>query len=59
MKKTVVHVIESDRGWGTKIYEVKDFDTRNDAEAFVKKFNKRNNKTKVPDWYMYATIVEQ
>jgi len=50
-------LIESERGWGSKIDEVKYFDTMEEAEAFVIEFNKYNDKPTVPDWYMYAEIV--
>lgn len=50
-----VHVIESERGWGQRIDEVKDFDDAEEAAEWVRNFNKENNKEEVPDWYMYAT----
>lgn len=53
----VVHIIESERGWGQKVDEEKTFPTRAEAEAFCKQYNARNNEDSVPDWYMYATIV--
>jgi len=49
-----VLVIESERGWGQRVDEVKTFKTKAKANKFVKDFNARNNKTTVPDWYMYA-----
>lgn len=52
-----VNIIESERGWGQKVDEVREFKTYEDALAFVDDFNKDNNKDKVPDWYMYAEIV--
>jgi len=57
-----VNIIESERGWGSKVDEVREFRTRAAAEKFVEKFNKPNvdnwNKTKtVPDWYMRAEIM--
>lgn len=55
--KTIVHIIESERGWGQRLDEVREFDTREDAEKFVREFNAENNKPVVPDWYMYARIV--
>ena len=55
--KTIVHVIESERGWGQKVEDVKEFDTRAEAETFVTKFNSSNTEAFVPDWYMYAEIV--
>lgn len=54
--KVEVLIIESERGWGQRIDEVKTFPTLNKANAFIKKFNSRNNLSEVPDWYMYATL---
>lgn len=49
-----VYIIESERGWGQKVDDVKFFDTENEATIFVKNYNKKNNLPSVPDWYMYA-----
>lgn len=49
-----VDLIESERGWGSKVDEVKYFDSPEAAKAFVAEFNKQNTSTVVPDWYMYA-----
>lgn len=49
-----VDLIESERGWGSKIDEVKYFDNEVDAKKFVVEFNAKNNSPTVPDWYMYA-----
>ncbi len=53
----IVHIIESEKGWGQKVDEVKEFETKELAETFCKEYNAKNNKDVVPDWYMYATIV--
>ncbi|MGD9381595.1 MAG: hypothetical protein PVI03_04050 [Candidatus Thorarchaeota archaeon] len=53
---TKVYIIESERGWGQKVDEVKEFETREEAVAFCKDFNKDNNQFPVPDWYMVAKI---
>ena len=53
-----VQIIESERGWGAKVDEVKKFPTREAAEAFCTEYNKSNNLPVVPDWYMFARIVE-
>lgn len=50
-----VEIIESERGWGQKVEEVKFFDNQKDATAFVSEFNSTNIEDDVPDWYMYAT----
>jgi len=55
-EKVRVQIIESERGWGQKVDEVKYFDTYEEAEAFVNDYNKENNLPYVPDWYMYAQI---
>lgn len=57
--KVKVAIIESERGWGQRIDEVREFDTRAEAAAFVVDFNAENNKPEVPDWYMYAHIIEE
>lgn len=49
-----VTIIESERGWGQKIDEVKYFDNEQEARQFVSEFNSSNTATEVPDWYMYA-----
>lgn len=49
-----VNIIESERGWGQKIDEVKYFDNEVEAKSFVREFNSKNDKPYVPDWYMYA-----
>lgn len=53
----IVHIIESERGWGQRIDEVKEFATLPEAQAFVTEFNSVNTDSTVPDWYMYAKIV--
>jgi hypothetical protein len=47
-------IIESERGWGRKIDEVKEFDTEKERDDFVKKFNSKNPPGPAPDWYMIA-----
>ena len=49
-----VDIIESERGWGTKVDETKLFDSKESADAFVIAYNKDNIETTVPEWYMYA-----
>ena len=53
---TKVLIIESERGWSQRVDETKTFQTRKAAEAFVKKFNAKNNNAEVPDWNMYARV---
>ena len=49
-----VAIIESERGWGQKVDEVKYFDNEEEANQFVRKFNSQNTAGRAPDWYMYA-----
>jgi hypothetical protein len=50
-----VDIIESERGWGSKVDEVKYFDTEESALAFCKEYNdKYNPPGPAPDWYMIA-----
>lgn len=51
-----VSIIEFESGWGQRVDGTKKFNTIEDADKFVKEYNKNNNKETVPDWYMYATI---
>lgn len=54
-----VYIIESERGWGQRVDEVKRFESLDEANRFVKEFNAENNLPNVPDWYMYAMTPEQ
>ena len=49
-----VVIIESERGWGSKIDSIKRFATKDEALAFQTDFNKDNTETAVPDWYIVA-----
>lgn len=50
-----VEIIESERGWGSKVDEVKYFDNFDDAAEFVREFNSHNIAASAPDWYMVAS----
>lgn len=52
----VVEIIESERGWGSKVDSTKNFPTREQAEAFCNEYNKGNTESVTPDWYMVARI---
>lgn len=52
--KFKVNLIESERGWGSKIDETKEFDTMELAEAYIDAFNSKNTANSAPDWYMRA-----
>lgn len=56
MAKVEVLIIESERGWGQKTDEVKEFDNIKEAKEFIEKYNSQNNGDTAPDWYMYATL---
>jgi len=49
-----VVIIESERGWGQKIDEVKFFTDERTALDFCHHYNKDNTSDTVPDWYMVA-----
>jgi hypothetical protein len=49
-----VEIIESERGWGSKIDEIKMFNDEQEALNFIEDYNKDNNLPVTPDWYMYA-----
>jgi hypothetical protein len=56
-EKFKVNIWEYERGWGSKIDEVKEFDDKEAAINFVIGFNSKNNEETVPDWYMIARPV--
>ena len=49
-----VDIIESERGWGSRVDEVKYFETMAEANAFCNQYNSHNTAAVTPDWYMYA-----
>lgn len=50
-----VDIIESERGWGSKIDETLYFDNELEARLYVKTYNdKYNPPGPAPDWYMVA-----
>lgn len=54
-----VYIIESESGWGSKVDEIKEFPTREEARNFAADYNNTyNTSTTVPDWYMYANFEE-
>lgn len=53
-----VVIIESERGWGSKVDEEKYFDNEEEAKRYVKEYNEKwNSSDIVPDWYMVAEFV--
>lgn len=53
--KWQVDIVESERGWGQRVDEVKLFEDEQSAMDFVTDYNKHNNLPETPDWHMYAT----
>lgn len=50
-----VDIIESERGWGSKVEDTFFFITQEEAKNFVKKYNQHfNSEDTVPNWYMVA-----
>ena len=49
-----VVIIESERGWGSKVNDVLYFDNEAEARQYVTDYNKDNPTDHVPDWYMMA-----
>ncbi len=47
--KFKVEIIESERGWGMRLDEVKLFDDAQEAFDWVEEFNASNNKDETPD----------
>lgn len=54
-RKFRVTVIESERGWGQKVDEVREFDTYNKAANFRDKINAQNTSPTAPDIYWQAS----
>jgi hypothetical protein len=53
-----VDIIESERGWGSKIDESIYFDNEAEARQYADDYNRKyNNLDYVPDWYMRAEYV--
>lgn len=51
-----VDIIESERGWGSRLDEVLYFDNEQEAREYCLKYNTNNTAPifPVPDWYMIA-----
>lgn len=54
-RKFKVTVIESERGWGQKVDEVREFDTYDEAAEFRDSINKQNTSPAAPDIYWQAS----
>lgn len=49
-----VTIMEYERGWGSRVDEVKYFPSEKEAKQFTEKFNSQNTAATAPDWYMVA-----
>jgi len=50
-----VVIVESERGWGSKIVDELYFESDPEAHAYVKDYNQKHNPSdSAPDWYMVA-----
>jgi hypothetical protein len=58
MEKTAfkfkVALWEYERGWGSRLDDIVEKDTYEEAIEYIKDFNKGNTEESVPDWYMIA-----
>lgn len=54
--RVIVHIISSDSWSGRKLEAKKTYKTVRGAEAFVKRFNAKNNLPTTPDYYEFARI---
>ena len=52
--KYKAYIYEFERGWGNRLDETKEFDSKEERDTFVEEYNSRNTETVVPDWYMTA-----
>lgn len=50
-----VTVIESERGWGQKVDEVREFDSYEEAAKYRDSVNKQNTAPTAPDIYWQAS----
>lgn len=54
--KYEVNIVEYERRCGQRIYETKEFDSYDEAVAFIEKFNSENDVPDFSNWYKYATL---
>ena len=54
-----VALIEFEKGWGSRVDEIREFDTKELAESFIWEFNSKNTAEVTPDWYMVARLVNE
>lgn len=53
-RKYKAHIMEYERGWGSRVDETREFDSLEARNTFIKEYNSHNTEEKVPDWYMVA-----
>ena len=55
--ETKVMMIESERGWGSRVDQIITFPTRAEAVKYANEYNQKyNNQKEVPDWYIIAEV---
>lgn len=42
-KKFLAYIVESEAGWGSKVDETKEFDTKAERDEFVRTYNEKHN----------------
>lgn len=47
-------LLEYERGWGSRVDEVREFMTEEERDQFIIQFNSKNTESSAPDWYMIA-----
>ena len=52
-----VEIIESERGWGSKVDDYMICLSQQDAELFKEEFNSFNISVTIPEWYMIASSI--
>jgi hypothetical protein len=52
-----VEIIESERGWGSKVDDYMICLSQQDAELFKEEFNSFNISVTIPEWYMAASSI--
>ncbi len=46
---------EFERGWGSKVFDITQYDSLAEAKAAQEACNAQNTATEVPDWYIMAS----
>jgi hypothetical protein len=53
-KPYLIKVEEYERSWGSKIVQIKGFDTIDEADKFIEEYNETNAKDIAPNWSWYT-----